>query len=394
MLSYGVLRHHWQLQALIDALVRRPLRKRDSCINALLAIGLLQLRDLRIPDHAVVSETVEATRLLGKAEFAPLINAVLRRARREDWFARAPVTPEARYDHPQWLIDAIRADWPDCWEKILEANIARAPMWLRVNPRHATLSAYQEQLARIGIDSEPLPGAPQALRLVEPIAVSSLPGFTEGHVSVQDAAAQLPVPWLLAGSSRRVLDACAAPGGKSGQLLELGEGHIELTCIDVDAARLERLAENLGRLDLEAEEVNADACKPEDWWGNEQFDAILLDAPCSASGVIRRHPDIKLLRRPGDIEALAGKQGQMLDTLWRLLAPGGRLLYMTCSVLTAENDAIVSRFLAEHADARDTDVLHDNNIRDLMVAKACGLQVLPGTADLDGFYYAGLIKDC
>lgn len=392
LLAYGVLRRYWRLMAWLDALLERPLKRRDSAIRQLLAVGLYQLNDTRIPDHAVVSQTVEAAKILRRPGLASLVNAILRRARRDRVFANEPSDKEALHDHPAWLLDRLEADWPGDWRDIVAANNAQAPMWLRVNPAAGSAPAYQERLANEGIDSTCLDGVPQALCLVTPQPVEALPGFADGHVSVQDAAAQLAAPWLLDGVRGRVLDACAAPGGKSGHLLETGGRAIELTCIDNDEMRLERVADNLGRLHLDATLIAADASNPGEWWDGEPYDAILLDAPCSATGVIRRHPDIKHLRRASDIGELAGLQARMLGALWPLLAPGGRLLYVTCSVLAAENDEVVAAFLENTADAREESLLQNNNIRDLMRDKACGRQVLPGTAGLDGFYYAGLEK--
>jgi 16S rRNA (cytosine967-C5)-methyltransferase len=376
----------------VDALLGRPLKSRDSVVNALLAIGLYQLNETRIPDHAVVSQTVEAARMLRRPKLAPLVNAILRRALRDRIFDAQPSKENALHDHPEWLLDVLRGDWPDDWRQIAAANNARAPMWLRVNPAFGSAADYMRRLEEDGIDSELLEGAPQALRLSEPQPVDALPGFADGHVSVQDAAAQLAAPWLLEGVSGRVLDACAAPGGKSGHLLELAAQHIDLTCIDKDEGRLVAVQENLDRLDFDATLIAADASNPSKWWDGSPFDAILLDAPCSASGVIRRHPDIKLLRRETDIVALARLQFGLLEALWPLLVPGGRLLYVTCSVLAAENDKVVARFLNATGDAQEDSVLQNNNIHDLMRDKACGRQILPGTAGLDGFYYAGLKK--
>jgi 16S rRNA (cytosine967-C5)-methyltransferase len=392
MLSYGTLRSHWHLQAWISALMSRPLKARDSCINALLAVGLFQLSDTRIPDHAVVSETVEAARHLGRPKLAPLVNAILRRFLRDQICDRPPPNEEAKYDHPPWLIEMVRADWPDDWKSILAANNDRAPMWLRVNPAHGSAADYVLRLKEIEIESELIAGLPQAVRLTEPQSVDILPGFSEGHVSVQDAAAQLAAPWLLADVKGRILDACAAPGGKSSHLLEIGGSGIDLTCVDNDAERLEGISQNLDRLGLAATILRGDASNPGRWWDKEPFDGILLDAPCSASGVIRRHPDIKHLRRSVDIAALAKTQLAMLKGLWRTLKPGGRLLYVTCSVIAAENDAVVTRFLADKGDAKESTVLQNNNIRDLMRDKGVGHQVLPGTAGLDGFYFACLEK--
>ena len=265
-------------------------------------------------------------------------------------------------------------------------------MWLRVNPAHGTAAEYLEQLELIGIEGEVMDEAPQAVKLSVPRSVDELPGFADGQVSVQDAAAQFAAPLLLADVSGRVLDACAAPGGKTGHLLELAGDRIELTAIDNDPQRLQLVADNLERLGMDATLIAADASNPGSWWNKEPFDAILLDAPCSASGVIRRHPDIKHLRRAADIDALSALQGQLLDALWPLVAAGGRLLYVTCSLLRQENDAVVAAFLERTSDAREYDMLQDYNIRDLMRDKACGHQILPGTADMDGFYYAGLTK--
>jgi 16S rRNA (cytosine967-C5)-methyltransferase len=392
LLCYGALRHHWRLQFWIRRLLDRPLKPRDSVINALLAIGLYQLTETRIPDHAVVSQTVEAARLLRRPKLTGLLNAVLRRFLREDVASAVPDSDEAAHDHPQWLIDALRKDWPAHSDAILAANNARAPMWLRVDASRATAADYVQQLGEAGIGAEAFAAIDGAVKLAEPQPVDELPGFAEGLVSVQDAAAQLAAPWLLQGNGRRVLDACAAPGGKSGHLLELGGPDIDLTSVDRDPQRLRAVEDTLERLGRTATLAAGDASTPQAWWDGTAFDAILLDAPCSATGVIRRHPDIKLLRRDTDIAPLADLQRRLLDALWPLLAPGGRLLYVTCSVLAAENDEVVRPFIEATADAREDDSLQNNNIRDVMQRKACGYQVLPGTADLDGFYYACLVK--
>jgi 16S rRNA (cytosine967-C5)-methyltransferase len=392
LLCFGTLRYHWRLQSWIDQLINKPLRERDSVINSLLAIGLYQLTGTRIPDHAVVSQTVEASRLLRRPKLAGLLNAVLRRFVREDTASNEPESAEAAHNHPQWLIDAITADWPDDADEILSANNTRAPMWLRVNSSRESAATYAARLEAEGIANEYADAIPGAVRLEEPVGVDDLPGFREGAASVQDGAAQLAAPWLLEGKRGRVLDACAAPGGKSGHLLELGGPEIALTCVERDKDRLQAIPDNLQRLGLDAAAtlVCGDASTPETWWDGEPFGAILLDAPCSASGVIRRHPDIKMLRRETDIARLAGEQRALLDSLWRVLAPGGRLLYVTCSILAAENDRVVAPFLEATPDAQENDVLQNNNIRDVMHRKACGFQLLPGTAGLDGFYYACL----
>lgn len=390
MLCYGTLRHHFRLRADLMKLLERPLKSRDSVIESLLAIGLFQLTDTRIPDHAAVSMTVEAARLLRRPKYAGLINAVLRNFLRRGIAVQEAGDDESRFNHPAWFIDALRADWPHEWQQILAANNLRAPMWLRVNQKRTTTLDYIERLEPAADEHAVLPGIVHAIRLGKPVPVDTLPGFADGDVSVQDAAAQLAAPWLLMGGGARILDACAAPGGKTGHLLELAGADSALTAVELDPERLAGIQENLDRLGFHATVLAADASNPKEWWDRVPFDRILLDAPCSASGVIRRHPDIKLLRRASDIEALAARQTAMLEALWSLLAPSGRLLYVTCSVLAAENDAVVGKFLARHGDAREDRVLPNYNIRDLMVEKTCGFQVLPGSQGLDGFYFACL----
>ncbi|RZV36744.1 MAG: 16S rRNA (cytosine(967)-C(5))-methyltransferase RsmB [Chromatiales bacterium] len=392
MLCFGTIRNHWRLQHWIGQLLNRPLKKRDSVINALLAVGLYQLCDTRIPDHAAVSQTVEAARQLRRPKLAGLLNACMRRFGRERLAEQSPDDDEVQWNHPRWLIERLRADWPDDWQAVLEANDARAPMWLRANKQRQAADAYLARLAEVDKQGELLEGVPDAVRLAEPCGVDDLPGFRDGDVSVQDAAAQVAARWLMATGPQRVLDACAAPGGKSGHLAELGGDDFALTAIDSDARRIERVHDNHERLGLAATITVADASKPKEWWDGTPFDAILLDAPCSATGVIRRHPDIKLLRRDSDIGTLSALQGAILSALWPLLTPGGRLLYVTCSVLAAENNGVVQGFLEANDDAVEDAVLPNNNIRDLMRRKACGYQVLPGTAGMDGFYYACLVK--
>lgn len=392
MLCFGSLRNHWQLRSAVDQLLSKPLRNRDRVVGSLLAIGLYQIAEMRIPDHAVVSETVEATRELGRPKLAGLVNACLRRFVRADKVFDDGGDEPSRWNHPQWMIDRIRKDWPDDWQAILAANNERAPMWLRVNSSQCSATRYRELLLEAEIGAELLEGIPEAVRLDEPQGVEDLPGFASGMASVQDGAAQIAAHWLLQGRRGRVLDACAAPGGKSGHLLELGGDEVTLVALERDESRIASILENFSRIGRSATIIAGDASKPEQWWDGKCFDGILLDAPCSATGVIRRHPDIKLLRRPSDIKSLAALQRTILEALWTLLKPGGRLLYATCSVIAAENEAVAGQFLDDHGDAREIDVLPNNNIRDLMRRRACGYQILPGTAGLDGFYYACLEK--
>ena len=392
MLCYGCLRNHWRLQGWLSQLISKPFRKRDRVVSALLAIGLYQITEMRIPDHAVVSETVDAVRQLRRPKLAGLVNACLRRFVRENIAETAAMDEESQWNHPAWMIDRLRDDWPDDYQAILTANNERAPMWLRANASKNSAAAYLKRLQEIGIEADLLTGVPEAVRLRAPQAVDGLPGFATGDASVQDAAAQIAAHWLLRDAQGHLLDACAAPGGKSGHLLELGENRVSLTAVDNDAARVVSIAENLRRIGRSATLITADASNPKEWWDGVPFDGILLDAPCSASGVIRRHPDIKLLRRESDLGKLAVIQRAMLDALWPLLAEGGTLLYATCSVFAVENDELTGQFLRDHGDAVENDVLPNNNIRDLMQRRACGYQILPGTAGLDGFYYAALHK--
>ena len=398
MLCFGSVRYYWSLAARVDGLLKRPLKRRDRLIHALLLVGVFQLTHSRVAPHAAVSLTVEAARLLRRPNLKALVNGLLRNALREAGTAEAEPAERERFDHPPWFIERLRADWPDRWQTVLEANNERAPMWLRVNKRTSTVEAYRQALAaELDIDVADsfavLDGLDQGLRLKNPLPVSRLPGFEDGRVTVQDGAAQLAAPWLLAAAKgQRLLDACAAPGGKSGHLLELAGAETALTCVDAVPERAAMVEATLNRLDLAATVLVGDASKPNEWWDSRRFDGILLDAPCSASGVVRRHPDIKHLRRASDINRLKDAQKRLLDACWSMLEPGGTLLYVTCSVFAAENDEVVGYGVERHADMRPKNLLPNNNIRDLMSATTFGFQILPGTRGLDGFFYACLEK--
>ena len=386
-LGYGVCRWQPMLQALLDRLLERPLDPREPAVRALLLTGLYQLHYLRIPEHAAVAETVTAARQLRKPWAAGLVNAVLRSflRRRAELLAALETDREALTAHPRWLLDALERDWPEDWAAIIAANNARPPFTLRVNARRVSREACRSRLAEAGWTAEP-GAAPTALALAEPVEPTLLPGFVEGWISVQDAAAQWAAPLLDLRPGLRVLDACAAPGGKTGHLLEVAPD-LDLTALDRDAARLGRVRENLARLRSSARLVVGDAERPAEWWDGIPYDRILVDAPCSATGVIRRHPDIKLLRRERDIAALAESQRAMLNSLWPLLRPDGRLLYATCSVLRQENEEVVAAFLATHPDAWEPPL-----VAGWGRARSRGRQILPGEAGMDGFYYAALIK--
>ena len=394
-LAFGGLRWYHRYRLIIGELLDRPLRSRDRILEALLLVGIFQLTDTRQPGYASVSATVDATRKLQRPRASGLVNATLRRFQREQESVLAKVLArdEGRYSHPQWLIDQLRADWDNQAQQILTAALLRPPMWLRVNTARIDVAAYIELLkSSHDIDATTMAGFPSAVCLAQPLSVNDLPGFTDGLVSVQDAAAQLATELLDAQPGMRVLDACAAPGGKTGHMLERAGGQLDVVALDIDASRNELVAQNLKRLGYNAQIVTADVQVTGAWAGqvsgDVMFDRILVDAPCSATGVIRRHPDIKVLRRPTDIKTFVERQSRIVDALWPLLKPGGRLLYATCSILRAENHEVVADFLRRHTDA--TEIRSPLvNIPAIVAASAePGYQLLPGPADTDGFYYA------
>jgi 16S rRNA (cytosine967-C5)-methyltransferase len=380
---FGALRWHHRLEWQAARLLTKPLKRDQVELGALLRIGLLQLQELRIPPHAAVSATVDAAALLGLRNAAGLVNAVLRRFQREraELETDMQAVPEARFSHPVWLIDALRSDWPHDWPRILDANNVAAPMWLRVNLRRTTRAAYLETLHAAGIAADASADVATAVRLAAPQPVESLPGFAAGEVSVQDVSAQRAASLLDLAPGQRVLDACAAPGGKTGHILEACADLAEVWAVDRDGARLERVADNLRRLELTARLVTGDATAPSQWWDGRPFDRILLDAPCSAVGVIRRHPDIKVLRRPEDVDRAVALQAELLRALWPLLAPGGLLVYATCTVLRRENDERIAAFRGA---APALELAGPGGPK--------GWYNLPGEAEGDGFYYAELRK--
>ncbi len=391
---YGTLRWWPRIECQLAALSTRPLKDMDPLALALLGVALFQIQHSPIPPHAVVDESVAATRLLGCARASGFVNALLRRymRERESIDARVLAKPAGRFAHPDWVIESLRKDWPDDYARMLDANNEHPPLWLRVNPRKIEMGAYLQLLNNAGLDARHAPRIPTAVCLEKAVGVDAIPGFAEGKVSVQDAGAQLAAPMLDARPGHRVLDACAAPGGKTCHIAEHTADLALLLAIDRDVERVELMRENLDRLGLSATLAAADAAQPGQWWDGRPFDRILLDVPCSATGVIRRHPDIKILRRPEDIPAFARLQNQLLSALWPLLVPGGRLVYATCSILNAENSGVIADFLSAHDDARP--VLPDPALAQFGRSRPGepGLYLIVGEAGTDGFYYACLEK--
>ncbi|EIL99846.1 16S rRNA (cytosine(967)-C(5))-methyltransferase RsmB [Rhodanobacter denitrificans] len=371
----------------VDGLLEKSLRHKDPAVHALLVLGLVQLEILELAAYAAVAATVEAVRALKRPQLAGLVNAVLRRwqRERESLLAKLDARPQTRHAHPAWLAAALARDWPLQAEAVMAADNAEPPLMLRVNRRRSTREALLARLQTAGYTATAHPWLSDALVLPHSSDVTRLPGFEDGLFAVQDGAAQAAADLADLHDDLRVLDACAAPGGKACHLLERAD--IDLTALEFDAPRTERIRQNLMRLRLDARIVVGDAGAPKGWWKGRPFDRILLDAPCSASGVLRRRPDVRLHRRESDITALHAQQRRLLAALWPLLAPGGRLLYVTCSVLRAENEAIVGELLAAQTDAQALAFTLPAG-----QPAALGWQILPGDGDLDGMYYAVLQK--
>jgi len=383
-LAYGGCRWWHRLQGELALYLKKPLRKADKPVEALLILALYELRESGTASHAVVHQTVEACRALRRQPLAGLVNAVLRRAT-----AGKPPAPDSdavRYSHPAWMIEKLRHNWPDHWQAILTSNNAHPPMVLRVNAQRGSRETYLAKLDAAGIEATPCEYSARAIRLQHPCPVTRLPGFEAGEVSVQDEAAQLCTALLAPQARERVLEACAAPGGKTAALLEVCPD-LDLLALDRDGARLARVTENLERLGLSARIQTADAADTGSWWDGHPFQRILLDAPCSGSGVIRRHPDIKLLRRETDIQALGSTQLRLLEQLWPTLAPGGRLVYATCSVFPQENHRIISRFMRDRDDVALAPIAADWGMD-----TGAGRQLFPVPGGHDGFFYAILEK--
>ena len=385
-LCYGVCRNFHRLDYILSQMLDKPLKDLD--VKALALIGLYQLKFMRVKSHAAVSETVLAARKKPWAK--ALINALLRSYLRgqEGFEQKADDVKSALLSHPDWLIQKIEQDWPMQAQQIFQQNNEQPPMALRVNLANISQDQYLQKLRDQGIEAEAVSFCRSAILLNKPAVVDILPGFSEGWVSVQDTAAQLAAELLDVQIGHRVLDVCAAPGGKAAHILELQPKVRELVAVDIDKLRLQRVNDNFQRLKLSAKLIEGDASKPEDWWDGQLFDRILLDVPCSALGVIRRHPDIKLLRRAEDINTLQVLQKRIMTAVWSLLAPGGIMLYATCSILKQENEQQIEAFLATNTNAIEVPINADWGL-----VRRYGRQILTGESAMDGFYYALIRKE-
>lgn len=383
-LTFGVIRWFWQLEEQANLLLQKPIRNKDRIVHHILLLGLYQIQHLQIAEHAAVSEAVRSCEKCGKNWAKKLINACLR------GYLRNPqkLDPSAcNYSHPKWMAQHIRSAWPDQAEHILAANNQPAPLCLRVNTRKTDRDSYLRTLREAKIAATADPYSEIGIRLDKSIPVYQLPNFDKGFVSVQDTASQLIAEMLPIGSGQRVLDACAAPGGKTALLLENCPESTIIHALDVSDQRNQRINENLQRLDLSAAVITGDATSPGDWWDGQAYDRILIDAPCSGLGVIRRHPDIKHQRSEKAIDNAVQLQASILEQSWNMLASDGLLLYTTCSIAPVENDQQIESFLNHTANARIVSIEHPNAVK-----VKYGMQTLPGVSDMDGFYYCLLQK--
>ncbi|WP_449549530.1 16S rRNA (cytosine(967)-C(5))-methyltransferase RsmB [Lelliottia amnigena] len=383
-LCFGVLRTLPQQEWLISKLMSRPMTGKQRTIHYLIMVGFYQLLHTRIPPHAALAETVEGAVVIKRPQLKGLINGVLRQFQRQQEELLAEFADsDQRFLHPEWLLKRLQKAYPSQWQAIVEANNQRPPMWLRVNRNHHTRDEWLALLETAEMNGFTHDAYPDAIRLASPAPVQSLPGFEQGWVTVQDASAQGCMTYLEPQNGDRILDLCAAPGGKTTHILEVAP-KASVMAVDIDEQRLSRVYDNLKRLGMKAEVKQGDGRTPAQWCGDEQFDRILVDAPCSATGVIRRHPDIKWLRRDRDINELAQLQSEILDAVWPHLKPGGTLVYATCSVLPEENSQQVAAFLKRTSNA---------TLRTTGTPDKPGIQNLPRVEDGDGFFYAKLIKE-
>jgi len=387
-LCFGTIRLYPQLHFIAQQLLQKPIKNKDNQVFTLLLIGLYQIIAMRIPEHAAINETVLAAKSLKAPWAAGLINAVLRNyCRNQDSITElVNNNAVAKFAHPLWLLQRLQSNWPQHWQTIVTNNNMHPPQTLRVNQQKIHRDDYLLLLQQHHISAYPIANLPHAIVIEQPIDITALPKFNQGYVSIQDGAAQLTASLLTLSPNMKILDACAAPGGKTCQLLEQ-QPDINCLALDISAKRCKLIVENLQRCQLHATVATHDASKPQQWWDAKQFDAIIIDAPCSATGVIRRNPDIKLLRKPAELNTLINQQRQLLLALWPLLKPHGTLLYITCSILAEENQLQMEQFIQQHQDALVNNIQLPNGI-----PLSIGQQILPNNTPLDGFYYAKLTK--
>ncbi len=391
-LCFGTIRWYDRLLAIASILLNKPLANQQQLILNLLLLGLFQLIYTRIPDYAALSETVNTAKQLRKPWAVGLLNKTLRLYQRnkDEILAKIDLSPVARYSHPQWLIEAIQKAWPEYWESILDVNNTHPPMSIRVNPLQSTREDYLKLLMNHGIPAKVIPEVTHGLQLIDAVSVDQLPHFNQGACSVQDGSGQWVIELLDLNANLSVLDACAAPGSKTTHILEVQPNIKQLTAIDKDPVRLKQLEDNIARLNLNSKSlqlITADVSNIPSWWDKKPFDRILVDVPCSAIGVIRRHPDIKQLRRPGDIKPLAKKQYRLLEALWPLLKPGGKMMYTTCTILPEETERVIESFIKTHTNAKIIPIIEKIGLKQKL-----GRQILPTENGMDGFYYAILEK--
>lgn len=385
-MTMGVLRHLPQLQLWLRQLLNTPLKGKYKIVELLIQLGFYQIAFSRVAEHAAVAETVNAAKILGAESLSGLVNGILRQFIRDGMSQQTSSDPRVSSGLPKWLFSTITQAYPQEATRIIQEMNRPAPLWLRVNRCHLTPETFQAELDKQHIAYVTSHEHPDGLMLIDKIDVTSLPGYAQGWFSVQDGAAQLAAPYLSPREGERVLDCCAAPGGKTAHLLELQPSIHYLLALDVDPKRTQRIEENMRRLGHSPSVLCADALQLEQWWDGQLFDRILLDAPCSATGVIRRHPDIRWLRKSNDITPLVNLQAQLLETLWTILKPGGTLLYATCSILPVENKLQIKSFLQSHQDARLLPLSGEETV------DSPGRQIFPGEGHMDGFYFARLVK--
>ena len=400
-LLFGSLRYFHQMKAILDQLLNKPLKQKDSDIFAILVLGVYQLRYLSVPDHAALSQSVELTRKVNKSWASGFVNGVLRNYQRQikEIDEKLAQAKTYRYSHPNWIINQLESDWPAHAASILDANNQRAPMTLRVNQQKISIDNYQQKLEQEGLSSTTHALATDALILDAPCDVSKLPGFDTGLVTLQDAAAQLTVDLMDLQDGQRVLDGCASPGGKTTHILQRTKD-VHLTSVEMSKHRMAKIEQTLQRLGMHSNLYCSDILDLNNWWDGELFDRILIDVPCSASGVIRRNPDIKIHRKKPDLTKLVSLQADILKTCWELLKPGGRLVYATCSIFKAENEQQIQEFIAQqpaeivlfpaaiHSALSGTQMTRSDPANSFSV----GYQIFPGDENMDGFYLCGLEK--